>query len=104
MLWILGGFMSAALKPVHFPAEDAIVSYLENHPSSKSYDKKIIKTVAMLFAKLEWDLDQVKGHILVTLYRVLKLEASELRIIQENFITALTDCAHGKPLRVISKL
>ncbi len=93
---------------LHFPSKEAIVSYLEQYPStSKAINpylstKNIIEAVAGFFADQEEVApDGVDTGVMLTMMDLnekLDLPQIELVRIKLNLTTALKDCAAGKAI------
>ena len=84
---------------VHFPSQEAIVSYLQGHAlTSNPYltEKRIIETVAGYFANQEKAPLGINLGVMLALHDLnerLQLPGFSLNAIQLNLTTALMDCA-----------
>lgn len=93
--------MSASL---HFPSQETIVSYLQQHPLTDDVNlnkRGIIQAAAKAFANREKVLMGVKTTValmMIDLNEKLAQPAPDATI-QKNLIQALIDCANGKKIQ-----
>jgi hypothetical protein len=92
-----------ARSKLHFPNQDAIISYLQKDPRTCEdnnpflTEKKIIQVIAQLFAKQDKTLTQVQNDVMAIMQNLNeKLKLSEGEIVGINTCLTLTlkDCAN----------
>ncbi len=94
---------------LHFPSQQTIVSYLEEHPltNKKGYpylsNKKIIEAVAHFFAnpdKAQIGIDAGVTLTMSDLQDKLNISHNPLMFIIKCLKHALTDCAHEQQIKL----
>jgi len=94
---------------LHFPSQEAIVSYLEQHPLTRDpyfKGRGILTAVAKVFAdqdRADMDVDRGVRLTMGDLEQKIGLPNFALMAVHSTFKQALKDCANGVPIKIEKK-